>query len=85
MNAISLNYLWQLIKTLDKNEQDWLTDKLIEVRKESSESATQASDRRFLEELWALPLDDSKTVEQKIQEVETNRKKGIIRDLSYAE
>ena len=85
MNAVSLNYLWQLIKTLDKNDQDWLADKLIEVRKGSSESASKARDRRFLEELWSLPLDDSKTVEQKIQDVEKNRMKGIIRDLDYAE
>ena len=85
MNAISLNYIWKLVKKLDKNEQNWLAEKLIEIREESSESASQASDRRFLEELWALPLDDSKTAEQKIQEVETNRKKGIIRDLNYAE
>lgn len=84
MNAISLNYLWQLIKTLDKNDQDWLADKLIEVRKETSESASKARDRRFLEELWSLPMDDSRTVEEKIQDVETNRRNGIIRDLSYA-
>lgn len=83
MNAISLNYLWQLIKTLDKSDQDWLADKLIEARKESAEISSEIRDRKFLEQLWALPLDDSKTADQKIKEVEDNRKKGIIRDLSY--
>lgn len=83
MNAISLNYLWQLIKTLDKSDQDWLADKLIESRKESVTSASEARDRKFLEQLWALPMDDSKSIEQKIKDVEDNRKKGIIRDLNY--
>ncbi len=83
MNAISLNYLWQLIKTLDKNDQDWLADKLIESRKESAEISSEACDRKFLEQLWALPLDDSKTAEQKIKEVEESRRKGIIRDMTY--
>lgn len=83
MNAISLNYLWQLIKTLDKSDQDWLADKLIESRKESAEISSETRDRKFLEQLWALPLDDSKTAEQKIKEVEESRRKGIIRDMTY--
>lgn len=84
MNAISLNYLWQLIKALDKSDQDWLADKLIESRMESAELSSEARDRKFLEQLWALPLDDSKSAEQKIKEVEDSRKKGIIRDMTYA-
>lgn len=83
MNAISLNYLWQLIKTLDKSDQDWLADKLIESRKESAEISSETRDRKFLEQLWALPLDDSKSAEQKIKEVEESRRKGIIRDMTY--